>query len=247
MSINADHLRRVMALGLAPEALKEVLSIIADVQDDGSAKRARQARNRRYYEKTVLKRLNSASEIVLETTENVLNSSRAPTRECVHNAKNLESKKQEESKIQSSLRSDLFAEPVNGHSVEPPKPKPKRDTSEADRIVEGFLAGYSALASQTGLPSYRALTNRRRSCILARAKDLIEALDFPDPMAGFAELFAKIRAGPHLLGQNDRGWKCDVDWIITESNFLKIMEDKYAQKPKQLNYAGHQSHRPHYG
>jgi uncharacterized protein YdaU (DUF1376 family) len=110
---------------------------------------------------------------------------------------------------------------------------------EAEAIVDSFLAGWDALAAQYGLAACRGVTDRRRACILARAHDLVNVLNFPDAKAGFADLFNRIRDSPFLLGQSgNRAWRCDIDFAITESSFLKIMEGKYAkaEKPKRFEY-----------
>ena len=108
-------------------------------------------------------------------------------------------------------------DPINGHATE---------------LVDKFVAGWDAVASNARLPVCRAVSEARRAAILARARNLVEAFDYPTPEAGFVELFAKIRGSPFLLGRTS-AWKCDLDWIVKEANFLKIMEGKYApdQKP----------------
>ena len=122
-------------------------------------------------------------------------------------------------------QADLLGDPV--------KTEKKKDpiNGHATQIVDQFVVGWDAI----GISRCRAISKTRQGHILARARDLVEAFNFPDPAAGFAELFARIRGSPFLLGHTGR-WKCDLDWVVTESNFLKIMEGKYApeQKPKSF-------------
>lgn len=125
----------------------------------------------------------------------------------------------------SSLRSELVELAENGQSAileEKSKAKEK-----SDRIVNNFLNGYAKLAVDLGLPTFRAITDTRRSHILARAKNLISALDFSDEQSGFNELFEKIRVSPFLRGERGRGSPVTVDWVTNETNFLKIMEGNY--------------------
>ena len=96
---------------------------------------------------------------------------------------------------------------------------------------------YAVAAKQCGLPAYRAITDRRRSSILARSRDMTDALDFPTPQAGFTELFNKIRGSPLLRGEGgNRSWRADLDWIINENNCLKIMEGRYEKIEKQQGF-----------
>jgi len=40
-------------------------------------------------------------------------------------------------------------------------------------------------------------------------------------------LFEYVRGSPFLMGENDRQWTCDLEWIIKPKNFVKIIEGKY--------------------
>jgi hypothetical protein len=109
----------------------------------------------------------------------------------------------------------------------PPQPK-KRDAE----IVDWFEGQWNALARTTGLVSIRAMTEPRARAICCRADDLVHALGFADPRSGFVETFNRIRGSPFLRGSSPNGgrsWKCDVDWLLTERNFLKVHEGNYAK------------------
>ncbi len=44
----------------------------------------------------------------------------------------------------------------------------------------------------------------------------------------WAAIFRRIADTPFLCGQNDRGWKADFDWIISnDDNAAKVLEGKY--------------------
>ena len=48
-------------------------------------------------------------------------------------------------------------------------------------------------------------------------------------------VFQKIVASPFLQGGNDRGWRADFDWIISnDSNAVKVLEGKYDGTRHQL-------------
>jgi len=42
------------------------------------------------------------------------------------------------------------------------------------------------------------------------------------------EYFVRVRGTPFLLGENDRNWQADLEWLTTESNLLKVLEGKYS-------------------
>lgn len=56
------------------------------------------------------------------------------------------------------------------------------------------------------------------------------------------DYFLKVRTSPFLMGDNQRGWKADLEWLTNETNLVKVLEGKYngngdqspakAQRPK---------------
>lgn len=113
---------------------------------------------------------------------------------------------------------------------EPPK------SENPAEIVDWFESQWNALAKAIGLGGIRAMTDKRMRAIRCRADDLVQALGFDDPRIGFTDTFNRIRGSPFLRGASNgaRSWRCDVDWLLTESNFLKVHEGKYAQEPRSL-------------
>jgi hypothetical protein len=58
-----------------------------------------------------------------------------------------------------------------------------------------------------------------------------------DKEFNFPILLEKISQQSFLLGDGDRGWKADFDWILKPSNYQKIMEGGYG-RGKRDNLAG---------
>jgi len=53
----------------------------------------------------------------------------------------------------------------------------------------------------------------------------------------FRDVIAKVHATPFCLGDNDRTWRVDLDFLIAnDTNYLKVLEGKYdtAAKPKPV-------------
>ena len=83
------------------------------------------------------------------------------------------------------------------------------------------------------LPKAQLLNDKRRRVIAGRWKEMLNSQDpsgkvrFTDTASGlawFAKFFAKVALNPHWLGENDRGWRADLDWILKPDNFLRILE-----------------------
>lgn len=78
------------------------------------------------------------------------------------------------------------------------------------------------------LPKVVKLTNRRKASLRQRFKE-------HDDPAWWKGYFTMIAASPFLAGKNDRGWRADFDWVINESNMVKVIEGKYAKAvPKRV-------------
>lgn len=92
-------------------------------------------------------------------------------------------------------------------------------SSGADEISQAFAA-YNDMASRAGLPQAQALTEKRKSALRGRLKDA-------GGIDGWRVALEKVAASPLCTGQNDRGWRADLDFICTQSKFVNIMEGRY--------------------
>lgn len=41
--------------------------------------------------------------------------------------------------------------------------------------------------------------------------------------------FGRVANSPHLMGENDRGWQANLEWITKKDNFYKIIEGNYVR------------------
>ena len=76
-------------------------------------------------------------------------------------------------------------------------------------------------------PRIRSLSDARKKAIKARLKSY--SLD------DFKTLFENAEGSSFLKGV-DGGWKASFDWLIKESNMLKVLEGNYADKGKTYRY-----------
>jgi uncharacterized protein YdaU (DUF1376 family) len=102
-----------------------------------------------------------------------------------------------------------------------------------DQLLRTTAEAWNELATSLGLATVAKLTDARKVAITRRAKELVEDFDFENPAEGFSELFSKIRGSPFLRG-NESSWRCDFDWCFALSNFTKIMEGKYENRPQKV-------------
>lgn len=73
------------------------------------------------------------------------------------------------------------------------------------------------------LPRVRVLTDKRKKFISARwnSNPSYQNLDW------WEKYFGYVRLSEFLMGKNNRGWTADLEFLVTESSFVKTIEGKY--------------------
>lgn len=92
---------------------------------------------------------------------------------------------------------------------------------EALRAFESW----NALALECKLAQAAKLTPQRQKSIRARLREY--------GADGWARVLDAVRASPFLRGTNERGWRCDLDWLIGPTNFGKVYDGRYATSATQ--------------
>jgi predicted phage replisome organizer len=73
-------------------------------------------------------------------------------------------------------------------------------------------------------PKLRSLSDARRKAIKARLNTYTED--------DFRTVFENAESSSFLKGSNDRNWTATFDWMIKDTNMVKILEGNYADKGK---------------
>ena len=104
----------------------------------------------------------------------------------------------------------------------------KANKPEISNKPQQLADRYNAIC--TSLSRVVRLTDKRR-----RAVRLIYGKGYTPEQLD--EVFRKAQASSFCTGQNDRHWKADFDWLLNESNLVKVLEGKYdnpaAAKPPE--------------
>lgn len=96
------------------------------------------------------------------------------------------------------------------------------DISESDQ-ERMIIEHWNSFASEYGLLKLLKITDKRRSAIKQRLKE--KEFDFQI-------ILNKIRQCSFLLGNNNRGWKVDFDFVINKNSYIYILEGKYSEQRK---------------
>jgi len=96
-----------------------------------------------------------------------------------------------------------------------PSPKGEAPLSE----IEMAIADWNGLAGELGLSQVRKLSADR----YAKLKRRLDEHGLP----GWREALVKIRGSPFCRGENDRGWTAGIDFMLSETSILKLLEGNY--------------------
>lgn len=124
----------------------------------------------------------------------------------------------------SSLRSDVAPPPDQsgiGADEAQLSDLPLAVPAEAPDVARQAFDAWNDLARDIGLPIAQVFTARRQSALKARLAE-VGGLD------GWGVALAKIRGSPFLRGETSRdGWKADLDFLLQQKSFTKLMEGSY--------------------
>jgi len=114
----------------------------------------------------------------------------------------------------------------NPHQSIPPSP-PKGGSSPAE--VDQVVSAFSAMAKRSGLSVPRAVTASRRRSLLLR----IEEHGLPVVL----DAVERIGRSRFCRGENDRGWRADLDFLCQPKSFVSILEGKYDDRSPHQSQA----------
>ena len=110
------------------------------------------------------------------------------------------------------------------HRTEEEPPAEPADSTPSKMTPQRLFDEFSVLAEEIGLAKPRELTDQRRKRILARLKG------HADP-EWWAEVWRSIRRSPFAMGQNDRGWRLSIDWLIRcDDHPVRCIEGAFEQR-----------------
>ncbi|WP_318850046.1 DNA replication protein [Sinorhizobium meliloti] len=119
-----------------------------------------------------------------------------------------------------------------GSSPTPPSPKPLQSIppsppkgGSSPTAVDQVVTAFSEMARQSGLSVPRAVTASRRRSLLLR----IEEHGLPAVL----DAIERIGRSRFCRGENDRGWRADLDFLCQPKSFVSILEGKYDDRPLQ--------------
>jgi hypothetical protein len=110
-----------------------------------------------------------------------------------------------------------------------PNPKPERpqltlvadNPAKRPEPIDEALNCYRIVAERRGLPLVVKLTAERRRKLLARLRE--HGLD------DWKTAMRNLDESPHCRGENDRGWRANLDFCLQPTSFVKLLEGAYGK------------------
>lgn len=110
----------------------------------------------------------------------------------------------------------------NATDIEEEKEEEKEKEEDKSISCQQIVDLYHSICKS--FPSVRSLSDARKKAIKARLKSYT--------IDDFRTVFENAENSSFLKGE-EGGWKASFDWLIKESNMLKVLEGNYVDKPKR--------------
>lgn len=105
--------------------------------------------------------------------------------------------------------------------------------TQKEKIDYQALMCYYNTTFQGKLPEIKSMTDTRKKAVSARIAQYGKN--------SVTEAFRNVLDSPFLLGDNDRNWKADFDWIFKSEHYTRILERRYNGKRTDTNAARRES------
>lgn len=100
-----------------------------------------------------------------------------------------------------------------GSSETPPAPLDGKEV-RPEHVIEAW----NLMADQSGVHKAKLTDDRRRKLKIFIRRHSIDDI---------TEAIWRVPASPFLCGENDRGWRAGIDFILQPSSFTKLIEGTY--------------------
>ena len=125
-----------------------------------------------------------------------------------------------------SANADLPTAPPPAHPPKPTRPDKARTKAPPCPHLE-IVAAYNEILGGIGMPMVKPKLwkGTRRQHLAARWREDHERQN----IAWWRGYFETVRGSPFLTGQNNRGWRADIGWLVKPGNMAKVLEGAYRQ------------------
>lgn len=120
------------------------------------------------------------------------------------------------------LDKEVSPAPLQENSTKPIPPSPPKGGSVPHGEIDLAIEAYSGMAKRSGLAVPRIVSDVKRAKIASILKT--------HGMPIWLEAVEKIGASSFCHGDNERGWKADLEFMLQAKSFARILEGHYDQR-----------------
>ena len=131
-------------------------------------------------------------------------------------------KQREKQKLLPAMSQDSHGTVTLCHATEEDIEEDKEIDIDKDKRVDCQQIADLYNSTCTSFPKLRSLSDSRRKAIRARLNTY--------SLEDFQTVFENAEASSFLKGSNDRNWTATFDWLIKDTNMVKVLEGNYADK-----------------
>ena len=110
----------------------------------------------------------------------------------------------------------------------------KRAPTKASVPYDEIVSLYHEILPE--LPRVKLLTDKRKAWIKTRWNEDPQRQD----LQWWREYFESVRDQAHLMGDNDRGWKADLEFLVKADKMARVLEKSYQRENKNGNHNGNE-------
>ena len=146
--------------------------------------------------------------------------------------KPLRSQEQEQEQDISITSKDVIVETAVPDPPASDSEKVEKPKTGIDCPYQKIIADYNEILGPY-LGMCQKLTPTRQKAVQARWRDCMKDGDFKtqdEGIAYFKRYFEYVKKCDFLMGNNNRDWRADFDWIFKQQNYTKICEGKYLSR-----------------
>lgn len=96
---------------------------------------------------------------------------------------------------------------------------PVDDERQPPLSVDEIVGAWNELAGRKGLPKVAKITEARRKAMRARIRE--------NTIEEWQQALAAVERSKHCCGDNDRGWRADLDFLLQPKSFTRLIEGFY--------------------
>lgn len=101
--------------------------------------------------------------------------------------------------------------------------KYNKEKDKKENIIADIIGLYNEIC--VSLPKVKTVSNARKTAI----KSLVNKYDIEQ----IRTVFTKAETSNFLKGNNNHSWQANFDWLIKDSNFVKVLDGNYDNKTSQ--------------